>query len=387
MNQSRLTGRTSPSTSSTISKDRFSFQSQTASTTSINACRPKDTTITTGMASHCNHTLWRQWHRYGHGRCSLQRRWHVYSSSSSSQEESEETRPQIQACTNPETAKDFAMAISATRTTKSEADVQSGQRIWHGPIFPEIVRDPGHHITDWNTWFLSDDHKEDARLYADHMKLNVNAVEQTNALGCTVTYNPHDVWLILIWMTLNNNKTVDTLIDCGLELDIINKQTCIKSQIPIDTSASTYMWDAGQHDTCLEGKCIRIRLSAGNLVTITDLWVGSKLPFALLLGRPWQRRNQVSIEECETGTWLCRRDPYDHKIWETCVIPARHAEDFFDSFQKNFFGHDPTAVDVYLAKKTLEPDPDNDKVAKTNNSWPLSRIAFHHYLIPKYVTL
>ena len=211
-----------------------------------------------------------------------------------------------------------------------------------------------------------------AKKMQDYIRItrnpNVNAVEQTNALGRTATYDPHDARLISIRMTLDNNKTVDTLIDCGSELDIINKQTCIKSQIPIDTSASTYMRDAGQHDTRLEGKCIGIRLSAGNLVTVTDLWVGSKLPFALLLGRPWQRRNRVSIEERETGTWLCRRDPYDHKIWETCVIPARHAEDFLDSFQGNFFGHDPTAVDVYLAKKTLEPDPDNDKVAKTDNS-------------------
>ena len=94
---------------------------------------------------------------------------------------------------------------------------------------------------------------------------NVNAVEQTNALGRTMTYDPHDAQLISIWMTLDNNKTVNTLIDCGSELDIINKQTHIKSQIPIDTSASTYMRDTGQHDTCLEGKCIRIRLSTRNL--------------------------------------------------------------------------------------------------------------------------
>ena len=201
-----------------------------------------------------------------------------------------------------------------------------------------------------------------------------------------MTYDPHYAQLISIQMTLDNNKTVDTLIDCGLELDIINKQTCIKSQIPINTSASTYMQDTGQHDTHLKGKCIGIRLSTGNLLTVTDLWVGSKLPFALLLGQPWQRGNQVSIEECKTGTWLCRHNPYNHKIWETC-IPARHAEDFFNSFQGNFFGHNLTAVNVYLAKKTLELDPDNNKVAKTDNSSPLSRIAFHHYTIPKYVTI
>ena len=30
--------------------------------------------------------------------------------------------------------------------------------------------------------------------------------------------------------------------------------------------------------------------------------------------------------------------------------------------------NNPTAVDVYLAKKTLELDLDNDEVAKTDNS-------------------
>ena len=127
------------------------------------------------------------------------------------------------------------------------------------------------------------------------------------------------------------------------------------------------MQDAGQHHTRLDGKCMGIRLSAGNLVTVTDLWVGN-LPFPILLGRPWQRKNQISIEERETGTWLCRCDSFDHKIWETCAVPAKHAEDFIDSIQGNFFGHNPTAADVYLAKKTLEPDLDKDKVAKTNNS-------------------
>ena len=87
----------------------------------------------------------------------------------------------------------------------------------------------------------------------DYMRItrtpNVNAINKTNPLGHTMTYDPHYAQLISIQMTLDNNKTVDTLIDCGLELDIINKQTCIKSQIPINTSASTYMQDTGQHDT------------------------------------------------------------------------------------------------------------------------------------------
>ena len=77
----------------------------------------------------------------------------------------------------------------------------------------------------------------------DYMQItqNVNSVGQTNSLGRTAIFDPHDAQLISLQMTFNNNKTVTTFIDCGSELDLINKQMCIKSQIPIDTSASTYM--------------------------------------------------------------------------------------------------------------------------------------------------
>jgi hypothetical protein len=182
-----------------------------------------------------------------------------------------------------------------------------------------------------------------------------NNVGEVNSIGKAASFHPHDARLISIRMNFDNNHTVDTLIDCGSELDIINKNTCIKSQIPIDTSLHTYMRDAGLHDTLMEGRCHNVNLTAGNLVTTTDLWVGGRVPFSLLLGRPWQRRNRISIDERETGTWLCRRDPSDKKIWETCVVPARHAEEFFNSFQSHFFGQDHHSPDTLLAQMTVNP--------------------------------
>jgi hypothetical protein len=209
-----------------------------------------------------------------------------------------------------------------------------------------------------------------AKKMQDYLRItrlpSSNTAEQVNSIGQSAMYHPNDARLIKIRMTLDNDITINTLIDCGSELDIINRQTCIKGQIPIDTSVTTYMRDAGQHDTRMEGRCHEVQLTAGNLVTVTDLWVGSKLPFALLLGRPWQRKNRISIDERETGTWLCRRDPHDKKIWETCVIPASHAEDFFDSFNGNFFGQDQMPLDLYLAHRTMNPNPD-DKKTDTDN--------------------
>ena len=184
---------------------------------------------------------------------------------------------------------------------------------------------------------------------------NPSDITLTNSISRSANYHPNDARLISIRMNFDNDVTVDTLIDCGSELDIINKHTCIKSQIPIDASLTTYMRDAGLHDTLMEGRCHNVNLTAGNLVTTTDLWVGKKVPFSLLLGRPWQRRNRISIDERETGTWLCRRDPSDRKIWETCVVPAKHAEEFFNSFQSHFFGKNHHSPDTFLAQMTKDP--------------------------------
>ena len=184
---------------------------------------------------------------------------------------------------------------------------------------------------------------------------NPSDITLTNSISRSANYHPTDARLISIRMNFDNDVAVDTLIDCGSELDIVHKHTCIKSQIPIDASLTTYMRDAGLHDTLMEGRCHNVNLTAGNLVTTTDLWVGRKVPFSLLLGRPWQRRNRISIDERETGTWLCRRDPSDRKIWETCVVPAKHAEEFFNSFQSHFFGKDHHSPDTFLAQMTKEP--------------------------------
>jgi len=182
---------------------------------------------------------------------------------------------------------------------------------------------------------------------------------QVNTIGRATLYDPIDARLISLRMTFENDYTVDTLIDCGSELDIINRQTCIKAQLPINTSLTTYMRDAGQHDTIMHGKCHGINLKAGNLVTTTDLWVGNKVPFSLLLGRPWQRRNRISIDERETGTWLCRRNPHGDIIWEACVVPARHAEDFLNS--AHFFGQSPPSPDILIANMTLNLEQDDQE--------------------------
>ena len=50
-----------------------------------------------------------------------------------------------------------------------------------------------------------------------------------------------DAHLIAIQMSFDNNHSINTLIDCGSELDIIGHKACMQAQLPIDTSLTTIM--------------------------------------------------------------------------------------------------------------------------------------------------
>ena len=204
-----------------------------------------------------------------------------------------------------------------------------------------------------------------AKKMQDYLRVTRTPVatipEKVNAIGHPTEYHPQDARLIAIRMTFDNNHSVNTLIDCGSELDIIGHKACMQAQLPVDTSLTTIMRDAGQHDTMMEGRCHDVNLKAGNLVTTTDIWVSGKVPFALLLGRPWQRRNRISIDERETGTWLCRRNPHGKIVWETCAVPARHAEEFLEPFHGHFFGqgsHEHS--DIYVAQMSLNSNKNSE---------------------------
>lgn len=54
----------------------------------------------------------------------------------------------------------------------------------------------------------------------------------------------------------------------------------------------------------------------GNLETMGDFFVGEKAPFDMLLGRPWQRINRVSVDEHENGTYLVFKDENWRETYE-----------------------------------------------------------------------
>jgi hypothetical protein len=207
-----------------------------------------------------------------------------------------------------------------------------------------------------------------AKKMQDYLRLTrsqKSAEGQVNEIGRPMPmFNPPKSQLIMLPMKFNNGLSVNALIDPGSELDIIHRTACIKARLPIDTNETTYMRDAGQHDTKMDGICRKVKLRTEGLATFTNLWVGDNLPFGLLLGRPWQRQNRISIEERESGTWLSRRDMFDRRQWETCV---QHAEEYSENTW-DFFGvdqrHHPPPPEVFLAQTTSK-NPDQEDDSKT----------------------
>lgn len=168
----------------------------------------------------------------------------------------------------------------------------------------------------------------------------------------SLAFHHQDARLICIKMRFSNGLTVNAVIDSGSELDIVKDSIYEQTGLPIDMTESTMMNDINQNKKVLQGRLHNVKLTTGTLVTTTGLWV-APLPFALLLGRVWARQNRISIDERESGTWLCRCGPDDKKIWELCAIPSRHAHEFFEDNPSFFIGNpqSSTEIDQYLTSE------------------------------------
>jgi hypothetical protein len=130
----------------------------------------------------------------------------------------------------------------------------------------------------------------------------------------------HSVWTktrgLLIKIAMRcDGQTINAIIDTGSQLNIVNKhiwKTIINR--PIDIAKSISMNDANGGEGKLRGLVQNVPLDCGGVSTHANLFVGDHVPFSLLLGRPWQRGNYVSIDERKDGTWLLFKDPLDLEV-------------------------------------------------------------------------
>ncbi|KAI5830302.1 hypothetical protein K523DRAFT_223009, partial [Schizophyllum commune Tattone D] len=103
----------------------------------------------------------------------------------------------------------------------------------------------------------------------------------------------------------------NAIIDTGSQLNVLNEKLMhsLLSGKTIDMENPTRMKDANGGDSVLLGVARDVEVMLGKLPSLTDIHIGTNVPFDLLLGRPWQRGNKISIEERDNGTTLVIPDP------------------------------------------------------------------------------
>ncbi|KAI0038542.1 hypothetical protein FA95DRAFT_1505439, partial [Auriscalpium vulgare] len=100
-------------------------------------------------------------------------------------------------------------------------------------------------------------------------------------------------------------QDVDAIVDTGSQLNIVRRdvwEDLVKK--PVDIRRATRMNDVNGGDGALLGLVTDVHLQFGAVVAPADMYVAEHVPFMLLLGRPWQLQNYVSIDERTRGTYL-----------------------------------------------------------------------------------
>ncbi|KAK7023221.1 hypothetical protein R3P38DRAFT_3195224 [Favolaschia claudopus] len=104
-------------------------------------------------------------------------------------------------------------------------------------------------------------------------------------------------------------RPIVAIIDTGSQLNVVRADVAaLVLHRPVDMTKTTGMNDANGGRGQLRGFIQEVELSCGGVLTKTSLWVSQAAPFELLLGRPWQRNNLVTIDERDEGTYLIFKD-------------------------------------------------------------------------------
>ncbi|KAL1685252.1 hypothetical protein GGG16DRAFT_66665, partial [Schizophyllum commune] len=103
-------------------------------------------------------------------------------------------------------------------------------------------------------------------------------------------------------------KVINAIVDTGSQLNVMRGALAreLLSHKPVDISGAISMNDANGGIGRLKGliEDVELTLDGSNLRTVCDVHIGGHVKFDLLLGRPWQRQNMISIDERDDGTYL-----------------------------------------------------------------------------------
>jgi hypothetical protein len=143
---------------------------------------------------------------------------------------------------------------------------------------------------------------------------------------------------LLIQLTLHcRGKPISAIIDTGSQLNVVRKRVAeTKIRLPVDISKEIVMNDVNGNAGLLSGMIRSVPLQCGSVITeATDVYIGKTLPCDLLLGRPWQRGNLVSIDERTGGTYLVFKDSKTSEPrYEICITPEILYPETFKPYTK-----------------------------------------------------
>ncbi|KAJ8092132.1 hypothetical protein PM082_023956 [Marasmius tenuissimus] len=102
---------------------------------------------------------------------------------------------------------------------------------------------------------------------------------------------------------------ITAILDSGSQVNVISSKVYEDViQLPVDVSRQTTMNDANGSEGTLRGAISGLKLQCGQVETVGFFYVGERVPFFMLLGRPWMRENRISIDERKNGTYLVFKD-------------------------------------------------------------------------------
>lgn len=128
-------------------------------------------------------------------------------------------------------------------------------------------------------------------------------------------------------------QPVNAILDTGAQLNVCHEKIwkTVMTQ-PCDKSQVTAMSNVNGGKGTLVGLVQDVPINIRTLSTLASMYVGEQVPFDLLLGRPWQRGNYVSIDERADGTYLLFKDPEDptksYNKYELLVVPDGNHPDW-----------------------------------------------------------
>jgi len=164
---------------------------------------------------------------------------------------------------------------------------------------------------------------------------------------------------------------IQAIIDTGSQLNIVSEAVCnSKIRRPIDRKTSVSMNDANGGEGSLHGIVENVPLNCGGVMTQANLYVGAHVPFDLLLGRPWQRGNYVSIDERRDGTYLLFKDPQnlDEARYEVLVTPDAVSPIDWDFDPSTWVAYEPPTS--YLINHFEEATPEADRIKSLSCDMP-----------------